>query len=69
MMTRSLQVWLVHKNEDNFLNVIVTADGREMAKRMAVGILKGDPDQYIVNPITEHGSRTILMVAAEVVER
>jgi hypothetical protein len=62
-------VFLIKRRDNPVLNVIASADGREMAKRMAVGILRGNPDQYIVTPITEHGSRTILMVAAEVVER
>lgn len=68
-MTRPIQVWLVHLNEDNFENVIVTADGREMAKRMAFGLLFGNMDEYIVTPITELGSRTVFMITAEVAQR
>jgi broad specificity phosphatase PhoE len=67
-MSPPLQVWLVHRNEDDYINVILTANGREMAKRVAHGILRGDPDSYVVSPITESGSRTIIMVAAEVLE-
>jgi hypothetical protein len=64
----NMQVWVVHRNADDFLNVVTTADSREMAKRMAAGILKGDPDKYIVTPVTKRGSRTVLIVAAEVVK-
>ena len=62
-------LFLLKRRDDPVLNVLVTADGREMAKRMAFPVLMGNMDDYIVTPITEHGSRTILMVMAEVVER
>jgi hypothetical protein len=64
-----MMVFLVKRRDNHALNVIVTADGREMAKRMAFGLLFGNMDEYIVTPITEEGTRTILMVAAEVVPR
>jgi hypothetical protein len=62
-------VFLVTNPDKPGLNMLVTADGREMAKRMAVGILKGNMDQYVVTPITIPGTRTVLMIAAEVVQR
>jgi hypothetical protein len=64
----SMQVWLVHHNVDDYRNVVVTADSREMAKRVAEGVLEGNPDTYVVTPVTERGSHTTLIVAAEVVK-
>ena len=62
-------IFLVKRPHHPISNVLVTADGREMAKRMAFPVLMGDMDKYIVTPITEHGSRTVLMVTAEIVQR
>lgn len=64
-MSRPLQVWLVYHNRDDFFNVIVAADGREEAKRLAQDILKGNPDTYVVTPVTESGSRTVFLMTAE----
>lgn len=60
-------IFLVQRPKNVIENMIVTADSREMAKQMARGILGGDPELYVITPLTEPGSRTVLMVAAEVV--
>lgn len=43
-------------------NVIVEATDREYAKGYASIILGGDPDYYIVTPLTERGDRTIFLL-------
>ena len=45
-------------------NVILIAEGREEAKRMAQPILKGNPDGYIVDPITQRVSETVFLLVA-----
>jgi hypothetical protein len=62
-------VFLLKRRDRPALNVLVTADGREMAKRMAFPVLMGNMDEYVVTPITVQGTRTILMISAEVVQR
>ena len=44
-------------------NVIVPAKDREEAKQAAHNILLGNPDHYVVDPITKHGSRTVVLLA------
>ena len=56
------QVFLVHLNLDDFENVILIAKGREDAKQRARRILGGDPDKYVVTPITELGSTTTFLL-------
>lgn len=55
-------VFLVYHNKDDFQNVIVVANDREKAKRRAQRILGGDPDKYIVTPVTERGSYTTFLL-------
>lgn len=43
-------------------NVVVPAAGREEAKRQARSTLRGDPDQYVVTPISRQGDRTLFML-------
>lgn len=45
-------------------NVIIPARDREEAKRGAHNILLGNPDHYIVDPITKHGSHTVVLLSA-----
>jgi tRNA-binding EMAP/Myf-like protein len=47
------------------IGVIVSAIDRESAKRQAQVILDGDPDQYVVTPITRPGERTVFMLEAQ----
>ncbi len=64
-MARHTQVWLVHHNADDFFNVVLPAPDRETAKQKAREILHGNPDTYIVTPVTELGSRTVFLLAVE----
>jgi len=43
-------------------NVIVEASDREFAKSYAALILGGDPDYYVVTPITKREDRTIFLL-------
>lgn len=43
-------------------NVIVPAISREEATRAAHRILLGNPDDYIVDPITKYGSKTVILL-------
>lgn len=51
------QFWLIeHIAEDGTRCLyICSADGRETAKQMASKFLLGDPDKYIVHPLTNPG--------------
>ena len=51
------QYWLVEQvsEEDTRYLYFCNADGRETAKRLASSFLLGDPDKYIVTPITNPG--------------
>lgn len=42
--------------------VIMSASDREAAKRMSFVYLKGNPDQYVVSPITEEGDLVCIEV-------
>lgn len=44
------------------VNVIVEAEDREPAKRYANYILAGNPDQYVVTPLTSPGDRTAFLI-------
>lgn len=43
-------------------NVILIAVDREDAKRQAHPILKANPDNYVVQPITNHAKKTVFML-------
>lgn len=43
-------------------NVIVGARDREDAKTLAHAILSGNKEEYIVDPITQNGSRTVFLI-------
>lgn len=47
------------------INVVVTANNREQAKRMAFSVLFGDMDSYVVTPITSRGKRTVFVTITE----
>lgn len=47
------------------VNVIVEAKEREAAKRYARHILSGDPDYYVVVPVTEPGSHTAFLIGVQ----
>jgi hypothetical protein len=55
-------VFLVHQPGRYVENVIVEATSRDFAKSHASHILGGDPDQYVVDPITKNGSRTVFLL-------
>lgn len=55
-------VFLVHKPGQYIENVIVEARNRDFAKSHASHILGGDPDTYVVDPITKNGSRTVFLL-------
>lgn len=58
-------VFIVTRPGQYIENVIVAARDREFAKSHASHILGGDPDHdYIVDPITKHGSRTVFLLEA-----
>ena len=63
-----LGVFLVTSPSHPGLNTIVTANGRELAKGIAQSVFGHNPDQYIVTPITESGSRTIFLTVTEALE-
>lgn len=54
-------VFLVRR-PDITRNVILEAPDREGAKRDARALLAGDPENYIVTPLTEPGSRTVFLL-------
>lgn len=59
-----MQYWLLEnksENGDRFL-YFCNADGRETAKRMASHFLLGDPDTYIVTPISNPGETVNLRI-------
>ena len=55
-------IFLVHRPGQYIENVIVDARDREFAKSHASHILGGDPDKYVVEPITRPGSRTVFLL-------
>jgi hypothetical protein len=55
-------VFLVYNPGQFIENVIVEARNREYAKSHASHILGGDPEKYIVEPITKSGSRTVFLL-------
>lgn len=63
-----LGVFLVTSPHQSNLNVIGSARNREMAKDLAMTVLGGDKDKYVVTPITEEGKRTIFITVTETVE-
>jgi hypothetical protein len=65
VMSLAKQVWLVHHNADDYFNVVLEAGDREEAKRKACEILHGNPDTYVVTPVTELGSRTVFVLTTE----
>ena len=58
-------VFLVYNPGQFIENVIVEAKTREYAKSHASHILGGDPDKYIVDPITNVGSRTVFLLGGK----
>lgn len=50
---------------DFTLNIIVEASEREIAKRYAQQFLGGDPDYYVVTPLTKRRSRTIFLLGMD----
>lgn len=50
-----IQFWLVERTSDDGVRNIVfcTAEGREKAKYVANTFLLGNPDDYVVTPISE----------------
>lgn len=58
-------IFIVSRPGARIENVIVPALGREEAKRAAKPILQGNSDHYIVDPITKHGSRTVVLLSAQ----
>ena len=59
-----MQYWLLeHKGEDGTRYMyFCNADGRETAKRMASAFLLGDPDKYIMSPISDSGDTVNLRI-------
>lgn len=51
------QYWLIENSLRGGVRYLYfcNADGRETAKQMASNFLLGDPDQYVVTPITNPG--------------
>lgn len=58
-------VFIVSRPGQFIENVIVPATTREYAKSHASHILGGNPDDYIVDPITKHGARTVFLLEAQ----
>lgn len=58
-------VFLVYNPGQHIENVIVEARTREYAKSHASHILGGDPDKYVVDPITKAGSRTVFLLGGK----
>lgn len=58
-------VFLVQRREQFISNVIVEARTREYAKSHSAYILGGDPDKYVVTPITKAGERTIFLIGGK----
>ena len=46
-------------------HVICTANNREFAKSKAAGFLKGNPDHYVVTPLTNEGETVHLDVTVK----
>lgn len=57
-------VFIVYSPGGDIENVILVASDREAAKRDASRILHGNPDNYVVDPITQRSSRTVFLLAA-----
>jgi len=55
-------VFLVSRPGAFIPNVIVEAVSREFAKSHASYVLGGNPDEYVVNPVTKAGERTLFLV-------
>jgi hypothetical protein len=55
-------IFIVSRPGQLIENVIVDATNQEFAKSHASHILGGDPDKYIVDPITHHASRTVFLL-------
>ena len=55
-------VFVVSRPGNDPENVILSADGREEAKRGASIFLEGDPDRYIVTPITKPDVKTVIIL-------
>lgn len=58
-------LFLVKRPGQYIDNVIVDATDREYAKRHAKHILGGNPDQYIVTPLTEPGERIAFLLGED----
>lgn len=48
-------------------NVILSATDREDAKRLSQVFLEGDKEHYVVEPITKHGEKTVVILPREVI--
>lgn len=57
-------VFLVSRPNQYIEHVIIVARDREFAKSHASHILGGDPDHYVVTPLTSPGTRTIFLLEA-----
>lgn len=57
-------IFIVSRPGQIIENVIVAARDRDFAKSHASHILGGNPDHYVVDPITKHGSRTVFLLEA-----
>lgn len=55
-------IFLVYFPGGPIENVIVEALGRESAKIQAKIILPGNPDHFVVSPITLQSSRTVFLL-------
>jgi len=55
-------IFLVKRPGGYIANVIVAAVDRDFAKSHASHILGGDPENYVVEPLTERGSRTLFIL-------
>lgn len=54
--------FLIHKREPRCAFVIVQAQDREHAKRLAHARLHGDPDHYVVTPLTPKNAEIFFLL-------
>ena len=62
-----MQYWLIERitEEGTRLLYLCNAEGRETAKQMAQKYLLGDPDRYIVHPLSQRGENVRLRINIE----
>jgi len=58
-----MRIFLVTSKENMSVHAICTAVNRDYAKSKASQFLFGDPDEYIVTPLTNEGDRIHLDIS------